>query len=109
MKYSNIGAMLVIAISSSFMVACDTDKYDDPTITEQTGDNYDEDDNDNEDDDEDDEPSGRWRKCEWCDGTGVCHLCHGDGWLADDRTPCISCDTEDGVCENCHGVGKVFY
>lgn len=108
MKYLNICAMLLIAISSSFMTACNTDGEDEPTITEQVGDNYD--DEDNYEDEEDDEPTGRWRKCGSCHGTGICSTCGGRGFVGSnlDR-PCPKCDSEDGVCERCHGKGEVFY
>lgn len=101
MKCLNVFAILLIAISSSLMSACTPDKEDEPQVTEQNWD---------DDDDDDDEPTGRWRKCEWCDGSGICYLCHGTGWLGSNNDkPCPSCDSEDGVCENCHGRGKVFY
>jgi len=48
-----------------------------------------------------------YRKCSHCRGTGICHVCKGDGRLALQKgKQCTSCYPHgSGKCQNCRGLG----
>ncbi len=48
-----------------------------------------------------------YRKCSHCRGTGICHVCKGDGRLALQKgKQCTSCYPHgSGKCQNCRGFG----
>jgi len=46
-------------------------------------------------------------ECEWCNGSGVCSSCNGEGYKTDmsKLVKCTSCNGS-GVCSSCNGTGK---
>lgn len=49
-----------------------------------------------------------WIDCSFCNKSGKCFYCKGDGWWLADEKRCPYCDGT-GICDECDGLGKWYY